>query len=42
MSFLDTLFADIPGLADLFVVFNPFLAALEAFLGLLTLLFGGQ
>ncbi len=41
-SFLETLFGDIPGLADVFVIFNPFLAALEAFLSLLSLFFGGE
>jgi len=41
-SFLDTLFADLPVLADLLIVFNPFLAAIESFFNLILFLFGGD
>lgn len=40
-TFLETLFADLPGLADVLVIFNPILAVIEAFFSLFSLLFGG-
>lgn len=41
-SFLDALFADLPALGDLLVIFNPFLAVIEAFLNLILFFTGGS
>ena len=40
-SFLDALFADLPILGDILIVFNPLLAVIESFLNLILFLFGG-
>lgn len=40
-NFFDSLFSELPALGDLLVVFNPFLAVIEAILNLILFFTGG-
>lgn len=40
--FIDSIFGDLSVLGDLLVIFNPFLAVIEAFLSLILFFTGGS